>query len=58
MMELVVAVIVGTVSFVALDQGERWLHRRRHNKDTSYRWGVWLFTALITIYAFVTSLGR
>jgi hypothetical protein len=33
-------------------------HYIRKNHDKSYRWGVWLFSILLAVYAFVTSFGR
>lgn len=52
------AMVVFGVVFVGLGLVERGLHRWRHNPDTSYRWGVWLFSILAAIYTFITALGR
>ncbi len=52
------SVVVFAVVFVALDWAEKQIHRLRHNPDTSYRWGVWVFALLASIYSLITSLGR
>jgi hypothetical protein len=54
---LLAAVVFG-LSFVALMGVERLIHRLTYYPDRSYRWGVWLFSSLFAVYAFVTALGR
>ncbi|HSX02266.1 MAG TPA: hypothetical protein VLI05_03025 [Candidatus Saccharimonadia bacterium] len=55
---LLLAVVVFAASFVALMAVEKLIHRWTYNPDRSYRWGVWLFSSLFAVYAFVTALGR
>ncbi|HSH31453.1 MAG TPA: hypothetical protein VK963_02175 [Candidatus Saccharimonadales bacterium] len=55
---VVSAVVIGAVSFLALSLVEKLIHKLTHNPDKSYRWGVWVFSLLIGLYAFVTNLGR
>ena len=55
---ILIGIFVGLVCFNLLYFVELWWHKRRHNRDRSYRWGVWLFSILAALYAFLTSLGR
>jgi len=34
------------------------IHRVSRNPNRSYRWGVWLFSLLLGLYAFINYLGR
>ncbi len=52
------ALIAFGVSFTALLVVEQLIHKFTKNPDKSYRWGVWVFSALIAIYTYVSSLGR
>jgi len=52
------ALVAFGVSFLVLIGVEKIIHRLTYNPDRSYRWGVWLFSVLISAYVFVTSLGR
>lgn len=53
-----VALAIFVIVFSGLSVIEAGIHKLRHNPDTSYHWGVWLFSILAAAYAFVTSLGR
>ncbi len=55
---VLVALAVFILSYLGLMLVEKLIHRLTKNPDRSYRWGVWLFSILIAVYAFITSLGR
>lgn len=55
---LAVAALVFAVSVPLLLGVERLIHRWTYNPDRSYRWGVWLFSALAAAWVFITNLGR
>ena len=52
------ALVVFLASFVGLYLLEVIYHRIVKNHDKNYRRGVWLFSILLAVYAFLTSLGR
>jgi hypothetical protein len=52
------AVAVFTLVFLVLSVVEKVIHRLRNNPDTNYRWGVWLFSVLASLYALIDSIGR
>lgn len=52
------ALVVFVVVFAILSFIEWLFHRLRHNPDTSYRWGVWLFAILAGLYIFINNLGH
>ncbi|MBW3538611.1 hypothetical protein KY386_03940 [Candidatus Parcubacteria bacterium] len=53
-----VGLLAGAVSFAVLSLVEQLIHKLTRNPDTSYRWGVWVFSVLIALYVFLTNLGR
>jgi hypothetical protein len=46
------------IVFAALSGVEKLIHRLTKNPDQSYKLGVWIFSVLAAVYAFLTSLGR
>jgi Mn2+/Fe2+ NRAMP family transporter len=56
MKALLPAIVVFVLAFASLTVMA--YHYIRKNHDKSYRWGVWLFSILLAVYAFVTSFGR
>jgi hypothetical protein len=58
MKALLPAIVVFVLAFASLTVIEMAYHYIRKNHDKSYRWGVWLFSILLAVYAFVTSFGR
>ncbi len=55
---LLAGAIAFGLSYIALTFVELLIHKLRKNKDKSYRWGVAIFSILIAIYAYLTSVGR
>jgi uncharacterized protein HemY len=55
---ILAAVLAFAAMFVALMLVEKLIHKLTHNPDKSYRWGVWVFSSLVGVWAFITSLGR
>jgi hypothetical protein len=52
------ALVAFGISYTVLNLIEIWIHRLRHNPDKRYRWGVWTFAILLSMYAFAVTLGR
>ena len=55
---LLTGVTIFGLSFIGLSLVELIIHKLTKNRDKSYRWGVWLFSILLGLYGFYTSLGR
>jgi hypothetical protein len=55
---LAAAALALVVSVPVLLGVEKLIHRLTYNPDRSYRWGVWLFSALVATWVFMTNLGR
>lgn len=52
------ALIAFGLSFMALTLVDLLIHRLTKNPDKSYKWGVWTFSILAALWAFITNLGR
>jgi hypothetical protein len=55
---LAAGLLVFAVSFAGLMLVEKLIHKLTKNPDQSYRWGVWLFSILLGLWGFLTSIGR
>jgi hypothetical protein len=55
---LLAALAAFAISAALLLVVEKLIHRLTYNPDRSYRWGVWLFSGLVAVWAFLTNMGR
>lgn len=58
MKPVVAAFVVFGLSMLGLTVVEKIIHKLTKNPDKSYQIGVWIFSILLGLYTYFTSLGR